>query len=301
MLLIIIFVLLNILLYIYFKFLKIFIPLFPLSFIRKIAVLKGIFFYYCIPIRKKTAFNNLKIAFPDKNQKELYNIIKKSYINILTVILEFFYLDKLSLDEFNKIVKISNPELFYENIKLNNGLILVSAHFGNWELTAVAGSKILNKKFNVIYKEQTNKLLDKEINKIRTSCGNSMIEMKLSLRPILNALKNNEVVAMLADQSAPKESIKINFFNLEVPAFEGLAKIAIKTKAPVLFGLSVRNDNGSYAIYIHKIDTSCYSEINDENVKILTQQYYNLLTDYIIKYPSQWLWFHKRFKHAGIS
>ncbi len=288
----------NFLLYVLFELLKTLIPLFPLKFIQFAARVKGRMFYYLLPIRRKTAISNLKRAFPDKSDKEINETVKGCYINVITVIAEFFYMKKLSVDRLQKILKVENAELINRKLEYGKGVILISAHFGNWELTAYGVSKMVNIPFNVIVKEQTNKRVNAGINRIRESGGNRMIDMRNSLREILTVLKNNGITAMLGDQSAPKENTKVRFFIENVPTYEGTARIAIKTGAEVLFGVSTRNPDGTYSLRLHEIDTSAYKEPTEENVKALTQAHVDLLVEYIKLRPDHWLWFHRRFKNV---
>lgn len=288
----------NFLLYVLFVLLGALIPLFPLKFIQFTARTKGKLFYYLLPIRKQTAMSNLQLAFPEKSEEEIKNIVKGCYVNVLTVIAEFIYMRKLSVDKLKNLLKVENIELMQEKLKHGKGLIMISGHFGNWELTAYGVSKMLKIPVNVIVKAQTNKRVDEGINDIRTSGGNRMIEMRNSVREIFTVLKNNGIVAMLGDQSAPKENIKVKFFLEGVPTFEGTAKIAIKTGAEVLFGVSTRNSDGTYSLRLHEIDTSKYKESTEENVRALTQEHVNLLVEYIKLRPDHWLWFHRRFKNV---
>lgn len=289
----------KILVYILFIFLQTMIPLFPLRFIQKIAAFKGILFYYLLPIRKNTAKNNLKLAFPEKSINEINKIIKGCYVNVLTVIAEFFYMTGLDDKMLAGLLRMENPELIEKMLTRGKGLILISGHFGNWELTAYGAARLFKIPLNVVIKEQTNKRVNDAINRIRSEAGNKMIDMRNSLREILAVLKVNGLVAMLGDQAAPKENVKIKFFINEVPTFEGTAKIAIKTGAAVLFGVSVRNPGGTYSLKLHEIDTSKYAEATEENVKKLTQEHTDMLAEYIRQRPDHWLWFHRRFKNAG--
>jgi KDO2-lipid IV(A) lauroyltransferase len=275
------------------------IPVFPLKFVQFMAGLKGRFFYYFLPIRRSIAAENLKRAFPEKTQKEINEIVKGCYINVITVIAEFFYMTKLKKGELEKFLQISNPDLYIKKLSEGRGLIVISGHFGNWELTAYGTNKLTGIPVNVVVKEQTNKKVDAGINRIRSAGGNRMIEMKNSLREILSVLKTGGVVAMLGDQAAPKENIKIDFFLKDVPTFEGTAKIAIKTRANVLFAVSVRNSDGTYSLNFREIDISKYAAPTEENVKALTQEHVNMLIDEIRQRPDHWLWFHRRFKHVN--
>ncbi len=291
----------NFMVYVLFVLLERVIPLFPLKFLQIVAEIKGKFFYYILPIRKKTAISNLKLAFPEKSEGEIKKIVKGCYVNVITVIVEFFYMRKLSINEMSKFLQAENLELIGEKLKAGKGLIVISGHFGNWELTAFGVNVLSGQPINVVVKEQTNKRVDEGINKIRSAGGNRMIDMRNSLREILGMLKKNGVVAMLGDQSAPKENIKVDFFIKDVPTFEGTAKIAIKTGAAVLFAVSTRNDNRTYSLKFHEIDTSKYKDASEENVKALTQEHANLLIEYIKMKPDHWLWFHRRFKNIGIN
>jgi len=255
-------------------------------------------FYYIIPVRKKTAISNLQLAFPGKSKSEINKTVKGCYINVITVIAEFFYMRKLTAGELAKQMKVKNINIFNEKLKQGKGIILISAHYGNWELTAFGVSKLINVPFNVIVKEQTNKRVNEGINKIRTYSGNKMLDMRNSLRGILTVLKNNGIAAMLGDQSAPKENVKVDFFIKGVPTYEGTARIAIKTGAVVLFGVSTRDHDGTYSLEMHEIDTSKYKEPSEENIKALTQDHVNLLVEYIKLRPDHWLWFHRRFKNV---
>lgn len=284
--------------YIIFIYLRLISYIFPLGFVRFIAKFYAVIFYHIIPIRKKVARQNIKLCFPEFSDKEINTVIKNTYKNILTVIIEFIYFPRFSNDKIKKLINITNPELIINKLKEGKGLILVGGHFGNWELMAFGVSRIVNVPFNVIVKEQTNKKIDKAINRIREMHGNKMIEMKTALRDVLKLLKDNKVLAMIGDQSAPSDSAaKVNFFVPDVPMFEGAARFAIKTSAPVAFGVSFRNDDGTYSITLHDINMDKYKEYNDENVRLLTQEHAALLENAIRERPDHWLWFHRKFKN----
>jgi KDO2-lipid IV(A) lauroyltransferase len=289
----------NFSLYILFLLLEKIIPLFPLRFIQRLARLKGLFFYYFFPIRKKVAYKNLKLAFPGKSESEINSIIKSAYVNVMTVIFEFFFLPGL---QGKRLLRLLNPEdlvLLKEKLMEGKGLIIVSAHFGNWELTAYGCSLLIGEPFNVIVKEQSNKLMDRRINRIRKLGGNKMIQMSRAARDVLYLLRDNKIIAILGDQSAPKEgSVKVKFFTDDVPTFEGAARFALKTGAAVVFGISVRREDGSYKILLKDIDVAKYPEYNENNIKRLTQEHANVLEELIKQHPDHWLWFHKKFKNV---
>jgi KDO2-lipid IV(A) lauroyltransferase len=191
---------------------------------------------------------------------------------------------------------IINSEEMRKKFAPGRGIVFVGGHFGNWEIMAYGGAAIFGKPLNVIVKEQKNRALDRRINMVRQHNGNRMIEMKKAPREVFKALQDNEIVAFLSDQSAPAESVRINFFGKELTAFEGPASFALKTGAPVFFGVPFRDDEYNYSLRAIEVDTAKYGGYSQENVRALTQELNSLLEEHIIMKPGHWLWFHKRFK-----
>jgi KDO2-lipid IV(A) lauroyltransferase len=290
---------LNALEYILFLILEKTVPILPLSFSHFLAEIYAYVFYYIIPIRKKTAISNLKLAFPEKDEKEIHKIVKGVYKNVLIVIFEFFYMRKLKTEGLKSIISVTNPEKYEECLARGKGVVVVSAHFGNWELMAHGVARVIGHPVYVIVKKQSNEKLDVRINEIRESGGNKMIEMQNAPRGVLTALRENKIVAILGDQTAPKDnSVKVHFFVDGVPTFEGAARFAIKTGASVLFAAPVRNKDYSYTVEMKEIDMAKYKDYTDENIKALTQEHTSMLEAAIRKNPDHWLWFHRRFKHV---
>ncbi len=287
----------NVIVFILYILLEKTIPLFPLGFVRWLARIYGNVFYYLIPIRRKVAVGNLKLAFPEMGAAERKRILKAAYINVMTVIFEFFYFRKLDEARLRKMISISNIDIIREKLKKGKGLILVCGHFGNWELAAFATGRMCGEPMHVIVKEQKNKMVDKRINRIRTLRGNVMIDMSQGLRDVLRVLHENKIIAMLSDQSAPKEnSVKVDFFVKDVPTFEGAAKFALKTGAAVLFGVPMRGQDGNYTITFTSPPARLPRRGEQDQIRELTQWHATMLEEYIRKHPEQWLWFHRRFK-----
>lgn len=288
---------LNTLVYILFRLLEIIVPVFPLGWWYFWASVYSVIFAYVIPVRKKTAIANLKLAFPEKDRSEINSIVRCCYRNVLIVIFEFFYMRKMKIEKLRRMVKIKNPESIDNALGSHKGVVMLSGHFGNWELMVYACSRLTGHTFNIIVKEQTNTKLNERLNMIRESCGNKMIEMQTALRPTLKVLSENGIIAMLGDQSAPKEgSAQVDFFAKNVPTFEGAARFSIKTGAPLIFGYIVREKDYTYTLTLKEIDMSRYKEYSEENIHALTQEHAKMLEIVIREHPDHWLWFHKRFK-----
>ncbi|HUI29874.1 MAG TPA: lysophospholipid acyltransferase family protein [Candidatus Acidoferrales bacterium] len=275
---------------------------FSLKSVHKMAASLGSFFYRHIPIRENVALTNLKLCFPEKGNDEIESILEKSYVNITTVFFEFLYFPEFTKDSLRNVVEFPDESrrLIESALERGRGLILMSGHFSNWELVALAIGAFSPKHFSVVVHPFHNKSVDKFANKYRELLGNSTVPMENSVRASLSTLRENGIVALLADQSAAKESTQAKFFGIDVPTFQGPALFALRTRAAVQFGVLVRKNDGTYRLHLHEIDYSDLPDDSEASVAELTQRHVTALEGFIRECPENWLWFHKRFKHVQI-
>lgn len=269
----------------------------PFRLSQRLGRLFGIFAYHFIPYRKKVALDNLRNSFPEKSEKEIRKILKMAYVNFFITIFEFINFPKLKVDDFKKFVRFENLDYAKDALKIGNGLILMSGHFGNWELSAIASAIEIGKPLNVIVKTQRNRLVDAEINKWRCWFGNRVIPMERAFRESLRILSDGGIVALLADQSAPREGLYVNFLGRPASTFAGPAVMSIKSKAPIVMGFAIRDKNFNYRIVFEKLNFDFAGENEDEMILKLTQMHTSMLEKYVRLYPDHWLWFHRRWKH----
>lgn len=274
-----------------------FLRIIGLNYSRKFAYLLALLFYYIIPIRKKTVIENLDIAFPEKSIQEKKEISFKTYLSFCITMIEILSLPYLSKEKLISLVNLKNEQLIFDRYKEGKGIILLSAHFGNWELGAISGSLHINIPFNVVVKQLRNKYVNDWMNSIRTKWGSKIIPLGVSIRATYSVLKEGKILAMIADQRGPEEGLKLNFFGKKTSVFTGPAVLSLKTGAPLIYGIGVRQKDFSYLIELKEIDKNNLPDDFDEQVKVLTERMIEYLEEIISKYPEQWLWMHRRWKH----
>ncbi|HRI83981.1 MAG TPA: lysophospholipid acyltransferase family protein [Ignavibacteria bacterium] len=261
--------------------------------------MSGAVFFYLIPIRKKVAYSNLSLCFPDKDHSFKKSIVKENYINLGINLFEFFYLPKLNNKRLKDLTFFKNEYIAEESRKKGKGTLFLSGHYSNWELTAFSFSMLFGISLKIIAKPQGSEVLNRKINSYREMSGNEIIQTGYSLRAIFDKLENNDIVCFLIDQSAhPDYSVYINFLGQNTSAFSGPAKIALKKRPELILGYGVRNKNYKYEIFLSNINYEDINEYNPENIKLLTQRIQTEFEKIILKNPGQWLWLHKRFKHV---
>ena len=282
--------------YIAFAVLAFLFQTFGLKFSRKLSSPLALFFYFLVPIRKDVVIKNLTFVFSDLREKEIKRLAYKNYKSFMIFFIEMLCLPKLSKDQIMAMIFKEDVQILVEKRNEKKGVILLTAHFGNWEVAALAASYNLNLRFNVVAKSLRNNLVDDWINKMRTSGINEVINMH-NIRKSLEVLKNNEILAILGDQRGPQEGIKIKFFGKETSVFTGPAAFAVKTGAPIVYMIIVRQPDYKYKIYAQEISLNNLPNNEEDQIVELTKRHMALLEEYIRKYPEQWFWMHNRWKH----
>ena len=287
----------NILEYILFLSLSCLIRLLGINISRRLSSVLALFFFYLVPIRKSTTIENLKNAFPDFDKEKIKTIAFNSYKSFCITLIEILYMPAMTNDEIKKQVHCTNPGLIRNKFDEQKGVILLSAHFGNWEYVATSVAAQLSLPFSVVVKAQRNPYVTNWLNKTRVKWNNKIIPLGISIRQTYQTLRNKNIVAMVADQRGPQEAIKVRFFGRDVSVHTGPAVLALKTGAPILYGIPVRKEDHFYETTMTEISTENLPDSYEEKIKEVSQRHMSYLETYIRKYPEQWLWMHKRWKH----
>ena len=122
--------------------------------------------------------------------------------------------------------------------------------------------------------------------------------MSNAARRLISTLrKKRGVIGMLVDQSARKEKEILHpmFFGKPAATYATPAYLALKFQVPLIFGATIRQEDGTYQLKLFKIKSDDLKS-DKEGVKILTDRHVQLLEDIIRKYPGQWSWMHRRWK-----
>ena len=287
----------NTLEYILFISLSYFFRIIGLNLSRKFSSLIAFFFYYILPIRKDVVFDNLKHAFPDFSEDRIKEIAYGSYKSFCLTLAEILYMPWLDEDQLKQIMICEKRDLIVKRFDEGNGVILLSAHLGNWEYLATSVAAQINKKFYVVVKPQRNPFVNNWMNKYRTKWTNEVVPLGVSIRNIFSVLLNKGIVAMVADQRGPEESIKLKFFGRLTSVYTGPAVLSLKTNSPIIYGIAERQKDLNYKVELIEVDRNNLPENSDEKIKVLTERMLKILEDIIRQYPEQWLWMHKRWKH----
>ena len=252
--------------------------------------------YYLIGYRKKVVLSNLKIAFPNKSEKEIKEISKKFLQHFTDNFIETIKALSISKKEILKRYTYKNPELVKKYLQQGKSIIFMSAHQANWEWS-VNSPLILNCNVNGAYTSIGNTYFDKVVKNSRERFGFVCYESSKCVKAIHTDYKNKKqgVYLLISDQSPQlhKTNYWQNFFGVKVPVHVGAESLAKKFDLVVINCATSRIKRGFYETEFKLISDKPSSV---ENFKI-TDEYLKLTEEIIKQQPEFYLWSHKRFKH----
>lgn len=253
--------------------------------------------YYIIGYRKKVVLENLKIVFPEKSEEERKRIAKKFFRNFSDFIIESIKGFSMSRKSFEKRYVIENKEEVFNHIlKSKRGAVITAGHIFNWEWMIFLGNTMPKEiKGLVSYTPISNKNLNRLVKANRERFGLTIVPSRDFVRTLEKTTKNHlSISGLIADQS-PKADYKYrtDFFGVDVPFYTGPESSARKHQQSFWF-LNMRKTKRSHYIMNFELiadDPSSYSE-NE-----LTEIYIQKLEKLVRKYPDNYLWTHRRWKH----
>lgn len=290
--------LLNMIEYVLFRLLLFAVRIFPISFSCFIGRQLGKLAFLILKKRRELTISNIRVARENgffEREIDEYQLAKKVWEHLGMVGSEFLYYYERKPEVFKKAVRFEGEENLKRILAQNKGAILVSGHLGNWELLGVSliywGFKL-----NPIVKFQSNGLVDKIIQDNRRSLGMGLIDKKGFLRPILAALKRNEIVSFLMDQATSKNGVLVKFFSKETSLPRGAAEFALKTGAPVFSARCFREKPGRYQVVLSEEIKLIRTGDHERDVAENTAMFIRVIEDMIREHPEQWLWMHRLYR-----
>jgi len=273
-----------------------FISILPFRILYYISDFFYLLTYYVIGYRKKIVLSNLKLAFPEKKEKELLKIRKKFYKHFVDIFMEMIKTFTISKKELDKHYTYTNIELIKELKKDGKSVILISAHYANWEWI-IGMNSFINYKAYAAFTKVSNPYFNNKIKKTRERFGVILKQASKITPTMLQNYKNNiqSIYGLLSDQSPQlkRNMYWSHFLNVKVPIHTGGEMLAKKYDMNIVFLDTRKIKRGYYE--------STLSIITDEAKKHpefeLTEIYLRKVEAQINAQPEYYFWTHKRFKH----
>ncbi len=265
--------------------------LLPLPVIAIIGQGLGEIFYWITPSRRRIAFKNVSVCFPEKTAKECWWITRRNFHYTGQAIFSTPKNWWMSKKSFNNSIELIGREHYDNALAQGRNIILLSPHFVSIE---VAGLRLAQERtMYTMYQYAKNALVDEIVIRGRTRFGGDVIERKAPLRTLIRAIKSGDPFVYLPDQDAGRKGIFVPFFHELASTVPMLAKFAAVGDAVVIpVGIRTKAWGQGYAVTVLPALENYPS--GDDVVD--TTRMNQAVEELIRPYPEQYFWVHKRFK-----
>jgi Kdo2-lipid IVA lauroyltransferase/acyltransferase len=201
----------------------------------------------------------------------------------------------MSLEEVLEHSEIINSEYLSEALARGHGVIVISAHFGSWEVGGLAITS-LSKKVRIVARRLDNDYLERDLARLRVSTGAEVIDRRNAARPLMKALSENAVVVMLPDQAVlPREGVLAPFLGRPAWTTPAPARMAAKRGSTIVFAFCIPHKTRHCLEFEEPIRVDQLTEEERDPVA-LTTRINDVISHRIASCPELWLWMHDRWK-----
>ena len=249
-----------------------------------------------VGVRRDTVESNLRLAFPDKPDEWIQGTIEGAYAHLGREVAAMMRLSKLdSKAVVDRTVPTGWDEL-EEARSLGRGVLLVTGHYGNWEIAAAAVAS-RGVPIAAIVRRQGNRIVDERLQQLRRNLGVETIYQGQAPARVPRILRANGVVGIVGDQDARKSGVFVPFFGRPASTHRGPALFAMRLRAPVFSCIARRlpGDTIRYEVKGERVPFEPTGEL-DADVQALTAELAARLERQVRIAPEQYFWFHKRWK-----
>jgi KDO2-lipid IV(A) lauroyltransferase len=267
----------------------------PLS--RAGGILIGVSAYALVSRLRRIGVRNLGIAFPDMPMRQRRKTILRLFVGFGRHLAEFCMFPRYTRDNARKVATYDGFENYEAARAAGRGVLLLTGHFGGWEIGSFVHS-IFGNPIKIVVRRLDNPKVDALVERYRTLHGNQTFAKEDFARGLLAAMKVGETVGILMDTNmTPPQGIFVDFFGLPACTAVGVARVALRSKAAVVPAFTIWDKAfGKYRIRFDQA-LQLVSTGDDEADAIANTAMFNrVIEEYATRYPEQWLWVHRRWK-----
>ncbi|NSW56756.1 MAG: lysophospholipid acyltransferase family protein [Armatimonadetes bacterium] len=267
----------------------------PLPALRGIARVMAVLGRLTSPARTRLADENIRGVYGASiTDAEVLRIRNGAALNAFKTMAELLKLRWLTDDQVRALTRIEGREHLDAALARGNGVCIVTAHLGNWELAAAAFA-VAGYPMNVVARDADDPVMRELINGSRRSKGINVFGRQ-DVRQLVKILRGNEIVALVPDQHASEAAVRIKFLGRVADTHTGPATFALRLGTAIVPVFAVRQPDDTIRVEVHPALELPNTGDRQSDILASTQMINDALGEGILKHPEQWLWFHNRWK-----
>lgn len=275
---------------------------FPRKRLASLAFPLGRIWYGLDHYHRRIAIDNISIALGrELTPAKIRSLARDNFVQLVRVMLEIPSLLRLNPDNIDAYVEFRGAEHLAAALDRGSGVLILTAHLGNWELMALAASLKYGIPVNVMARPLDDAPMDRVLTEIRSRTGNRVLDKDKSATEVGTLLRENQIIGILLDQNASWfEGVYVPFFGKTVCTNKGLAMFAMRYGATVLPAFNIRQKDGRYRVIIRPpLDLVRSGHVGDDIVEN-TRCFNRIIEEHIRLAPDNWLWVHRRWRIKAI-
>jgi KDO2-lipid IV(A) lauroyltransferase len=244
----------------------------------------------------RVALDNLTAAFGDAlSPADRLRIARACWRHYGRITADAAAFHRLSAEDIDTRIRYEGLDALRTAHAEGKGVLLISGHFGHWELTAYMQG-FLGCPLLMITKPMANHRLEAMLARLRSGSGNTIVAKSDAVRASLRALARGIGVAVMIDQDARGSGIFVPFFGKPSSTIPTVGTLHVRTGAAVVATFSYPEQDGGWRIVYERMAFPGLTGVRDTDVRRITEETTALLEARIRARPDLWLWMHRRWK-----
>jgi KDO2-lipid IV(A) lauroyltransferase len=259
-------------------------------------VLSGLL-YYVLRYRRRVVYDNLHSAFPDLSETEIRHIARAFYRHLADALLETSKLARMDVATLRERMRVKNPEPVEDCLRQGGGVILLCAHYGNWEWMLALWALRSPGRMMFSYKPLAIAPVDEAVKAVRQRFGGRAVESGRIYRTVLEVAGRGipTLTYMVVDQAPGRRNrFWTRFLHRDTAFFVGAERLARRTGQPVFWLELHKPARGFYELELKLLS----AHPQDEPPFAVSERYARCLERAIRARPELWLWSHRRWKRG---
>ena len=257
--------------------------------------------YYGLPVRRSVVLANMRRVFGTTlDAGDIERLAQVHYAHLARMVVEFLYYPLLSWARRQTLVRVENVEAIRCVHAQGRGVLLLTAHLGNWEVATLGGLSQFPEysgQFHVLRRPLWPHWFDRVVTARFRRAGIGVLPKKGALDAVLACLAAGDAVVFPFDQhAAERDGVRVEFFGHPAGTFRSLAILAMTTGVPVVPMATWREADGRHVVRFEDPVPVVDDADVGAAIRANTRAYNAVLERLILRHPEQWFWMHRRWK-----
>jgi Kdo2-lipid IVA lauroyltransferase/acyltransferase len=268
----------------------------PLRAARAIGRTLGRLAWHLVCRERRKALRNIALAFPEWSDAKRRDTIRRMFLHHGESLAEILWMPRLDLATRDSLNIISGIDAVLKLVDAGDGVIIFTAHCGNWEWTSYSVG-MYGRPLSVLQRGRDESEMNQFITDLRAKSGVRTIDRgsPSSAREMISIIRKGGMLAFVLDQNIRTESVKVPFFGMPAPTPIGPARFAISREAYVTIALEERRSDGKQILTF----SEPFRCTREDDPAALTARITAVIEEQIRRVPEQWVWFHDRWRERG--